>query len=140
MKPCEKMKSSFVSLYQASVDNASMAVIGGKDGKMKLVMGVPIYHGFYDRAHTGMHHRTGDKVVQEYGLSRKAAIALQVLLEEEWAAAHQYAVKRLDIAQLVFYVFLGYARALRGEEIAKNELSGVRNYLAGEALCGDKRK
>jgi hypothetical protein len=28
-----KMKSSFVNLYQASVDNASTAVIGGKEGK-----------------------------------------------------------------------------------------------------------
>jgi hypothetical protein len=36
-----KMKSAFVNLYQASVDNASMTVIGGKDGKKQLVMGVP---------------------------------------------------------------------------------------------------
>jgi hypothetical protein len=43
-----KMKSAFVNLYQASVENASTAVIGGKDGKKKLVMGVPIYHGWYD--------------------------------------------------------------------------------------------
>jgi hypothetical protein len=36
------MKSAFVNIYQASVDNASTAVIEGKDGKKKLVMGVPI--------------------------------------------------------------------------------------------------
>jgi hypothetical protein len=40
-------------------------------------MGVPIYHGWYDRANTGMHNRMGDKVVQYYGLPRKAVIALQ---------------------------------------------------------------
>jgi hypothetical protein len=34
-----------------------------------------------------MHHHMGDKMVQDYGLSRKAASALQGLLEEEWAAA-----------------------------------------------------
>jgi hypothetical protein len=62
-----KMKSAFANLYQASVDNASTAVIGGKEGEKQLVMGVPIYHGWYDRAKTGMHHRMGDKVVQEYG-------------------------------------------------------------------------
>jgi hypothetical protein len=54
-----KMKSAFFNLYQASVDNASTAVIGGKGGKKQLVVGVSIYHGWYDRAKTGMHHRMG---------------------------------------------------------------------------------
>jgi hypothetical protein len=90
-----KMKSSFVNLYQASVENASTAVIGGKVGKKQLVMGVPIYHGWYDRAQTGMHHRMGDKIVQGYGLSRKAAMALQGLREAEWAASRESAPKIL---------------------------------------------
>jgi hypothetical protein len=76
-----KMKSAFVNLYQASVENTSTAVIGGKDGKKQLVMGVPIYHGWYDRSQTGMHHRMGDKIVQDYGISRKASMALQGLLD-----------------------------------------------------------
>jgi hypothetical protein len=37
-----KMKSAFVNLYQASVENESSAVIGGKDGNTQLIMGVPI--------------------------------------------------------------------------------------------------
>jgi hypothetical protein len=37
--------------------------------------------------------------------------------------------ERLEIAQLACFVFLGYARELRGEEITKIELSGVRNYF-----------
>jgi hypothetical protein len=72
-----------VNLYQASVDNSSTEVIGGKDGKEQLVMGVPIYHDWYARAKTRIHHRMGDKVVQDYGLSRNAVIALQEMLEEE---------------------------------------------------------
>jgi hypothetical protein len=97
-------------------------------------MGVSIYHGWYHRAHTGIHHRVGDKVVQDYGLSRKAAIALQGLLEEEWAAAQHDVVKRLDIAQLASFVFLGYDRALRGDEINKIEIDGVRKYFFDGAL------
>jgi hypothetical protein len=97
-------------------------------------MDVTIYHGWYDRAHTGMHHRTGGKVVQDYDLSRKAAIALQGLLEEKWVAARHDAVKRLEIAQLACFVFLGYARALRGEEITRIELGGVQKYLAYGSL------
>jgi hypothetical protein len=82
-----KMKSAFVNLYQASVENASTAVIGGKDGKKQLVMGVPICNGWYDRSQTVMHHRMGDKIVQDYGLSRNAAMALQGLLEAEWVVS-----------------------------------------------------
>jgi hypothetical protein len=77
------MKSTFVNLYQASVENVSTVVIGGRDEKMQLAMGVPIYHGWYDRAQTGMHNPMGDKVLQDFVLSRKAASALQGLLEEE---------------------------------------------------------
>jgi hypothetical protein len=83
LETVRKMKSAFVNLYQASVYNASTAVIGGKGGKKQLVMGVPIYHGWYDRAKTGMYHWMGDKVVQDYGLSRKAVIAPQEMLDEE---------------------------------------------------------
>jgi hypothetical protein len=117
-----KMKSAFANIYQASVDSVSTAVIGGNEGEKQLVMGVPIYHGWYDRDKTGMHHRMGDKVVQDYGLSRKTAIALQEMTEEEWRTARLEAGKRLEIAQLACFVFLGYARALRG----------VRNYFLTE--------
>jgi hypothetical protein len=126
-----KMRSAF---NQAFVDNASTEVIGGKDGKKQLVMGVPICHGWYDREKTGMHHRMKDKVVQDYGLSTNAVIALQEILEEEWLAARLEAGKRLEIAQLACFVFLGYARTLRGEEINKKELSGVREYSADGAV------
>jgi hypothetical protein len=128
-----KTKSAFVNLYQASVENESSAVIGGKDGKKQLIMGVPIYHGWYDRAQVGMHHRMGDKVVQDYGLSKQAAVALQVGLEREWEAARDNAGNRLEIAQLACFTLLGYARALRGEEIIKIELSGVRKYFGDGA-------
>jgi hypothetical protein len=128
------MKSAFVNLYQASVENARTVVIGGKDGKKQLVMGVPIYHGWYDRAQTGMHHCMGDKIVQDYGLSRKAEMALQGLLEAEWAASRESAPKRLEVAQLACFVFLRYARALRGEEITEIKLGGVRKYFADGAV------
>jgi hypothetical protein len=110
-----KKNSAFVIFYQASVENARTAVIGGKDGKKQLVMGVPIYHGWYDRAQTGMIHRMGDKIVQYYGLSRKASMALQGLLEAELVASRESAPKILGVAQLACFMLLGYARALRGE-------------------------
>jgi hypothetical protein len=122
-----------VNLYQASVENKSSTVIEGKDGKKQLIMGVPIYHGWYDRSQVGMHHRMGDKVLHEYGLSKQAGVALQVGLEKEWEAARDKAINRLEIAQVACFALLGYARALRGEEITKIELSGVRKYFGDRA-------
>jgi hypothetical protein len=49
-----------------------------------------------------MHHRMGDKVVQYYGLSRKAAMELQGLLEAEWMASRESAPKRLEVARVFF--------------------------------------
>jgi hypothetical protein len=89
-------------------------------------MGVPIYHGWYDRVQVEMHHRIGDKVVQDYILSKQAVVALEVGLEKEWEAARDNAGNRLEIAQLAFFTLLGYALALRAEEITQIELSGVR--------------
>jgi hypothetical protein len=49
-------------------------------------------------------------------------------------AARSEAGKRLEIAQLAFFVCLGYAWALRGEEITKIELSGVWKYFDDGAV------
>jgi hypothetical protein len=66
-----KMKSAFVNMYQASVENESSAVIGGNDGKKQLIMGVPIYCGWYDRAQVGMHHRMGDNWCRTMGCQNR---------------------------------------------------------------------
>jgi hypothetical protein len=110
-----KMKPAFVNLYQASVENESSVVIRGKDGKKHLIMRVPIYHGWYDRAQVGKHHRMGDKVVQDYRLSHQVVVALEAGLENEWEAARDNAGNRLEIAQLAYFILLDYDRALRGE-------------------------
>jgi hypothetical protein len=65
-----KSKSAPVNMYDASVENKGTSISGGEDGKKLLVLGAPVYHGWYDRAQVGMHHRMGDNVVQNYGLSK----------------------------------------------------------------------
>jgi hypothetical protein len=49
-------------------------------------------------------------------------------------AARLEAGQWLEISQLACSVFLDYARALRGEEITKIEISGIRKYFADGAL------
>jgi hypothetical protein len=97
---------------QAEYGRKGTVIIGGRDGNTLLVLGAPVYHGWKDRAQAGMHHRIGDKVVQNCGLSKRAVIALQVVLEGEWQVAGESQEKRIGVAQLACFVFFGYARAL----------------------------
>jgi hypothetical protein len=121
------MKSAFVNMYHASMENESTSIIGGKDGKHQLVLGGPIYHGWYDRAQVGMHHTMGDKVVQ------------QNLLEREWELAPTDQEKRMEVAQLACFIFLGYGRALRREEISKIELHGILKHFEEGGAAQQKR-
>jgi hypothetical protein len=101
-----KIKSAFVNMYHASVENKGLSIIGGKDGKTLLVLGAPVYHGWYDRAQVGMHQRMGDNVVHNYGLSKQTVMALQVVLEREWQAAGDPRVNKMGVAQLACFFSL----------------------------------
>jgi hypothetical protein len=116
-----KMKLASVNLYQAFTENETSAVIGGKDGKKQLIMGVPIYHGWYDRAQVGMHHQMGDKAVQDYGLSKQAVVVFEVGLENEWETTRDNSGNRLEIAQLACFALLGYARRNHHNRITRSE-------------------
>jgi hypothetical protein len=84
-------------------------------------MGVPIYHGWYDRGKVGMHHQMVDNVVHAYGLSKQATVALKVMLGNEWEAARNNIKKWLETAQLACFVLVDYTWALRGEDIMNIE-------------------
>jgi hypothetical protein len=62
------MKSAFVNVYFASVENQGIAIVGGRDGKKVVSMEAPIYLEFFGRFQTVMHNSMGDKVVQDFGL------------------------------------------------------------------------
>jgi hypothetical protein len=48
-----------------------------------------------------------DKVVQNYGLSNQAVMALHVVLEQEWQAAGDSRVKKMGVTQLTCFMFFG---------------------------------
>jgi hypothetical protein len=104
-----------------------MEIIGGKDGNKQLVLRAPIYQGWYNRSQVGMHHRM--KAVQDYGFPQEAVVVLHVLLERERKLATLDADKRMEVSHLACFVFLGYVRALRGEEITKIELTRILKHF-----------
>jgi hypothetical protein len=125
-----KMKSAFVNLYHASVENLGSAIVGGRDGKRFVSMDAPIYSDFCGRFQAGMYNRIGDKVVQDFGLSRGIMQKFQEVMEGEWIQAVAFREREMEIAQLVVFVMVGYARALRGEEIPKLEITGLLKHFA----------
>jgi hypothetical protein len=78
-----KMKSAFANLFHASVENQGSVIVGGRDGKRFVSMDVPIYSNFFGRFQAGMHNRMGDKVVQDFGLSRGIMQKFQEVMEGE---------------------------------------------------------
>jgi hypothetical protein len=65
-----KMKSALVNIGHASVKHQGGAIVGGRDGKRCVTMDAPIYSKFFGHFQSSMHNRMGEKVVQDFGLSR----------------------------------------------------------------------
>jgi hypothetical protein len=126
----QKMKSAFVNLYHASVENQGSAIVGGRDGKQFVSMDASVYSDFFGRFQAGMHNRMGDRVVQDFGLSRGSMQKFQEVVEGEWIQAGVGRERKMEIAQLAVFVMVGYARALRGEEIPKLEITGLLKHFA----------
>jgi hypothetical protein len=85
---------------------------------------------FFGRFQAGMHNRMGEKVVQDFGLSRGIMQKFQEVMEGEWIQAGVFRERKMEIAQLAVFVMVGYARALRGEEIPKLEITGLLKHFA----------
>jgi hypothetical protein len=76
-----------------------------------------------------MHNRMGDNVQQDLSLTADIMVKLMERLELEWKVTEKGGEERLWIAQLGVFCLAGYARAMRGEEITKIELGGVRKHF-----------
>jgi hypothetical protein len=69
-------------------------------------------------------------VVQYFGLSRGIMQKFQEVMEGEWIHAGVRRERKMEIAQLDVFVMVGYARALRGEEIPKLEITGLLKHFS----------
>jgi hypothetical protein len=128
-----KMKSTFVNLYHASMEKQGSTIVRERDGKRFVSMDAPIYSDFFGRFQAGMHNRMGDKVVQDFGLSRGIMQKFKEVMEGEWIQGGVFRERKMEISQLAVFVMVGYARALRGEEILKLEITWLlKHFAAGD--------
>jgi hypothetical protein len=112
------------------VQNQGSAIVGGRDGNKFVSMDAHIYLELFGRFQAGMHNHMGDKVVQDFGLSRGVIQKFQEVMEGEWIGAENSEVKKMDIAQLAVFVMVGYARALCGKETPKLEIMGLLKHFS----------
>jgi hypothetical protein len=69
-------------------------------------------------------------VVQYFGLSRGIMQKFQEVMEGEWIHAGVGVEREMEISQLGVSVMVGYARALRGEDFPKLEITGLLKHFA----------
>jgi hypothetical protein len=124
-----KMKSAMVGMAHAAAGCDGKPAVGGREGKKYIITGDCMFHDWFDRFMRGMHNRMGDNVQQDLGLTSDIMVKLLERLELEWKVTEKGGEERLWITQLGVFCLAGYARALRGEEITKIELGGVRKHF-----------
>jgi hypothetical protein len=54
----------------------------------------------------------------------------QEVMEGEWIQVGVFRKRNMELAQLAMFVMVGYARALRGEEIPKLEITGFLKHFS----------
>jgi hypothetical protein len=124
-----KMKSSMVNMAHAAAGCYGKPAVGGSEGKKYIITGDWVFHDWFDRFMRGMHNHMGDNVQQDLCLTADIMVKLMERLELEWKVTENGGEERLWITQLGVFCLAGYARALRGEEITKIELGGVRQHF-----------
>jgi hypothetical protein len=123
------MKSAMVNMYHASAGFDGKPAVGGSEGKKYIISGDCVFHHWFNRFMRGMHNRIGDNVQQDLGLTADLMVKLVERLELDWEAAEKGGDEGLWIAQLGVFCLAGCDRTLRGEEITKIELGGVRKHF-----------
>jgi hypothetical protein len=121
-----KMKSAMVNMAHAAARFDDKPNVGGSEGKKYIITGDCVW---FDRFMRGMHNGMGDNVQKYLGLTADIMVKLLERLELEWKVTEKGGDERLWITQLGVFCLAGYARALRGEEITKIELGGVRKHF-----------
>ena len=97
-----------------------------KDTRKLQVTKCPTYTAFFERFCHGLHKHMGDIVRPERALSHEIMVAIQAELEKDWEPSDPRS--RLELALEAAYYLIGFALALRGEEIPLVELWGISKH------------
>ncbi|CAJ1962796.1 unnamed protein product [Cylindrotheca closterium] len=131
-----RFRSAFSNAYHASKNVGNISSMAYEANKFYTTT-CPTYGYWFARFILGCHKRMGDKVVQDYALSRKIFLELLRHLEDDWNGAHENPIERDGIAEFAGVLLIGFLLGLRGEEIVKTDISGLLKYIDVGALDPD---
>jgi hypothetical protein len=122
-----RLRSAYSNIYNASSSLSNVAVMAQETRKV-FSTDCPTYGYWFERFMKGCHKRMGDEVNSDYALSLDIVLELLKRLERDWRLA-----KTLDaqwqVCRFACFLVIGYCKALRGEEIVKTKIGGMRKYF-----------
>jgi hypothetical protein len=120
-----KFRAAVSNIYNSSVEGQG-AMVMAKDTRKLQVTKCPTYTAFFERFCHGLHKHMGDIVRPERALPHEIMVAIQAELEKDWENSDPRS--RLELALEAAYYLIGFALALRGEEIPLVELRGTSKH------------
>ena len=131
-----KLRTAVGNLWHATPAGQADVVMARATTKSTITSS-PSYSTWFERFMQGSHKRMGDVVKPDLAVSVEVMVEIQRLLEESWNAATTQ-IDRSRITDCACFLLAQYTGALRGEEVPKLDLGGLRKHLK-EGL-GNKRR
>ena len=122
-----KFRSAYSNAWHASSNVSQISAMAYESTKTYATT-CPTYGYWFGRFILGCHKRMGDKVIQDFALSRTIFKAMLVHLESDWKASLSDE-DRDEIVEFACALIAGFLVGLRGEEIVKMDSSGLLKYI-----------
>ena len=120
-----KFRSSYANVYNASISALSgTTMVGGT--KRLGVTNCPTHSDWFTRFAKGCHKRMGDNTRPDRAISINIMLEIYRQLEHEWSDPSK---NKYDLAVEGAYYIIAFCCALRGEEIGKSDLGGIRKHF-----------
>ena len=130
-----KVRSLHTNLHNASAEAASSTLVWRSDKGRFITTTAPSDREWHVRFMSGLHSRIGDRRKRDAAISIEQMSAVQTFLEVEWrdATERQDVTAQRRIAETACFFLIGYCRSMRGFELPKALLTGLKHGLHPEA-------
>jgi hypothetical protein len=118
------LRSAFSNIYHASSQHETgMAVLAQGTTKVFVTTNCPSYSYWFERFMRGVHKRMGEEVRSDYALSVTLLHLILGNLDTRWREATT-PTWRKEVAEIAFFLVIGFCLGLRGEEVVKADIGG----------------
>ena len=120
-----KFRSSYSNVYNASISALSGTTMV-RGTKRLGVTNCPTHSDWFTRCAKGCHKRMGDNTRPDRAISINIMLEIFHQLEHEWSDPTK---NKYDLAVEGAYYVIAFCCALRGKEIGKSDLGGIKTLV-----------